>query len=223
MTAPTKQDPIEAVARTVLGCEFLAERAARIGAMADWIAGFSELRDVACNRRAVLGAVWFQDAWCCEDLRSGRFAAPLVLVVQPTDLQREAAADIAADMLGGAVDKDTRLAAARAIRAAGVPGTAMPEAQILAEAVNLDSIGPLWLLGQAARCAADDRSVGSVVAIWERQHEYRYWTGRINETLRFQRSRELARHRVAALDASMTPLRDQLTGGDLHVAPDGPS
>jgi hypothetical protein len=220
MAKQVEQDPIVAEARRCLGSAFLAERAARIGFLADWIAGFSELRDLACNRRAVQAAAWFHDAWCCEDLRAGRFAAPLVLAVQPTELQRERAADIAFGALRGVVDDATCVTAARAIREAGLRDTRAPEAHILGEAVNLDSIGPLWLWGQIARCAVEDRTAASVVAAWERHVEYRYWPKRIDETLRFERSRRLARERCKTLDACFAALRDQLSGGDNAEAPE---
>jgi hypothetical protein len=220
MDAPIEQDPVETIARRCLGSRFLGERAVRISALADWIAGFTEFHNVACNRRAVQAAAWFHDAWCSADQQAGRFPAPLVLALQPTDLQRGRAADIASNLLDGVVDDATRSTAARAIRAAGIREAAMPEAQILAEAANLDSVGPMWLWGQAARCAAEDRPVASVVAVWERHVEYRYWAKRISETLRFERSRQLARQRCAVLDTYFTALRDQLTGGDRHVAPE---
>ena len=95
----------------------------------------------------------------------------------------------------------------------------MPEGMILDEATTLDSIGPLWVWGQVARCAAEDRPAASLVAAWEKQAEYGYWTKLINETLRFERSRSLARQRCAAVEAHLVLLRDQLTSSDRHAAP----
>jgi len=220
MAATSEQGPIEAAASRFLRSTHLCERAARVCVLAEWIAGFSELRDVPCDRRAVRAAVWFQDAWCCEDLHAGRISAPLVVAMQPNDVQRERAADAAARQLKEVVDDTTRATAAQAIREAGMRETHMPEAQIVGEATNLDSIGPLGLWGQIARCAAEDRPVASVVSVWERQIEYQYWAGRITETLRFERSRGLARHRCAVMDDYFVALRDQLTGGDRHVVPE---
>ncbi len=217
MDAPKELDPVETVARRCLGSRFLCERAVRINALANWISSFAELGNTACNRRAVQAAAWFHDAWCGEDLQAGSFPAPLVLALQPTDLQRGRAADIASTLLDGVLDDATRSTAARAIRAAGLRDPAMAEAQVLAEAANLDSIGPLWLWGQASRCAAEDRPVASVVAVWQRHVEYQYWAKRISETLRFERSRQLARQRCKVLDSYCTALRDQLTGGDTDI------
>jgi hypothetical protein len=219
MAALPQPQTIESAARGFLKSAFLAERAARIAALGEWIAGFAELRGTACDRRAIEAAAWFQDSWCGADLHAGRFLAPLVLSTQPTEWQREQAADIVQRVLAEVVDEPTRETAARAIREAGRREIAMPEAMVLAEATNLDSIGPLWLGAQVVRCAAEDRPLGSAVAAWERQIEYQYWAGRIAETLRFERSRQLARHRCAALEPFMAGLRDQLAGGDRHVAP----
>jgi hypothetical protein len=168
----------------------------------------------------VEAAVWFQDAWCVEDLKAQRFDAALALAQPPTNLQRECAADLAAGLLVGLVDEATRETAVQAIRAAAVRETAMPEAQVLAEATNLDSFGPLWLWGQMARCSREARPIVSVVAIWERQIEYGYWPKRINETLRFTRSRQLARQRYEAMEGFLLALRRQLDGSDRHAAPE---
>ncbi len=220
MADQLQKKPIETAASRRLASRFLAERAARVAVLADWIAGFGEFEDAACDRRAVRAAAWFQDAWCVGDARVEGPSAPVVLAVQPTDFQRERAADIAAESLADIVDAGTLTTAARAIREAGAHETNVPEAVILREATNLDSIGPLWLWGQVARCAAEDRPVASVVAVWERHVEYDYWAKRISETLRFKRSRELAHHRCRTMDAYFLALRDQLTGADRHVAPE---
>lgn len=220
MATHVAQDPIEEAAGSYLASDFLRERAGRIARLADWIAGFSEFERVACNRRAVHAAVWFHDCWCCDELRAGRFAAPMVLALQPTDAQREQAADVATARLNGVIDAATLTVTARAIREAARRDTVSPEAQIVGEAVNLDSVGPLWLWGQVARCAAEDRTAASVVAVWERQIEYQYWAKRIDETLRFERSRELARHRCATTEGLLLTLRDQITGADRLVAPE---
>jgi hypothetical protein len=221
MAARPQPQTIESAARGFLKSAFLAERAARVAALGEWMAGFAELRGTACDRRAIEAAAWFQDSWCGVDLHAGRFLAPLVLSTQPTEWQREQAADIVQRVLAGVVDGPTREVAARAIREAGRREITMPEAMVLAEATNLDSIGPLWLCGEIARCMVDDRQLGAVVATWQRQLDYQYWAGRIAETLRFARSRQLARHRRAAMEPFMAALRDQLAGGDRHVAPEG--
>jgi hypothetical protein len=217
----TELGRVPTVAKSYLGSRFLCERAARIHALAGWVAGFSEFMSVACNRAAVEAAIWFQDAWCVEQVRNGEYAPGLILTRDANEGQRERSADLATEILSGELDEETIATAARAIRAAGVRNTGMPEAQILAEATNLDSIGPLWLWGQIARCSAEDRSAGSLIAVWERQTEYGYWAKRIAETLRFERSRELARQRCAAIDEFMTALRRQIDGSDRHVAPGG--
>ncbi|HVP13569.1 MAG TPA: hypothetical protein VMV94_20510 [Phycisphaerae bacterium] len=216
----TWQDQLEAAARRFLRNEFLSERAARLGVLARWIQEFAEVKAVSCSRRAVEAAVWFQDAWCVEDVRARNVDAALVLAQGPTNLQRERTADIAWQHLEGLIDDATRETAVQAIRSAALRETAMPEAQVLAEATNLDSIGPLWLWGQMAKCSKENRPLVSVVTIWERQIEYGYWPKLINETLRFPRSRQLARERCAVLEGFLLALRRQLDGSDRHLAPE---
>lgn len=216
----TWQEQVESAARRFLQNHLLSERAARISRLARWVSQFAELGAVACDRRAVEAAAWFQDAWCADDVNAGRLDVALVVIVPPTALQREHAADLAAGLLRGLVDDATRTTAAQAIRLAGDRETTVPEAHVLAEATDLDAIGPLWVISQVARCFAEDRPLASIVAVWERQIEYGYWPKRIDQTLRFQRSRELARQRCAAVEGFMLALRSQLDASDRHVAPE---
>ncbi len=211
---------LESLARRYLQNDVLLERAGRIVVLTRWIAGFNELAGVACNRRAVEAAAWFQDAWWAKEPEIERPPAALLLTEPPSSLQRERAADIADKALVGVVDEATRATAAAAIRQAASRETHLPEAQVLAEAASLDSVGPLWLLGQTARCAVENRPFAMLVAVWERQVEYGYWPKRIAETLRFRRSRELARHRCAEIEALMLSLRRQLDASDRHEAPE---
>ncbi len=207
-----------AAARALLRSDFLCERAERVAKLAEWVSGFREFQRVAVNRRAVRLAAWFQDAWCRPDVQAGRLSPPLVLVAQPTDLQRETASDLAARALAGVADEPTRAAVVKAIRQMGYRDTIMPEAQIVREASSLDSVGLLWLWGQAAKCLAEDRPVEWVVRLWERQTEYHYWDSLIRETFRFEQSRELARHRRRQLESCLVSLRDTLRWGDGDVA-----
>lgn len=216
----TPQGQLESLARRHLQNDLLIERAGRIVALTRWIAGFGELAAVACNRRAIEAAAWLQDVWWAVDAEPKRPPAALLLIQPPTAWQRERAADIAHTALTDLVDEATRTTAAGAIRQAAVRETNLPEAQILAEATNLDSVGPLWVLGQAACAAADNRPTAALVAVWERQMEYGYWPKRIAETLRFNRSRVLAQQRCAAIEAFMLSLRRQLDASDRHEAPE---
>jgi hypothetical protein len=216
----TWQHKLEAVAKRYLRSEFLCERAGRISVLARWIEGFAEIKAVACSRRAVEAAVWLQDAWCVDEVRTRTLDAALVLAQPATVLQRERSADVAVELLAGWTDEATLETTVQAIRSAAVRETAMPEAQVLAEATNLDSIGPLWLWGQIARCVREDRPIVSVVTMWERQIEYAFWPKLINETLRFERSRRLAQERYAAVEGLILALRRQLDGSDRHVAPE---
>ena len=214
------QDPMISVARRFYASEFLCERATRLAFLSDWVSGFSAFDNLACNKRALPAASWFHDAWCVDGIRAGSFTPQMILAEAPDEMQRERSACIAAELLADVVDERTCADIGAAIRESGLRGTRMPEAMILREAVNLDSIGPLWLCGQLARCEMQNRPVGSIVAVWERQVEYHYWANRIAETLSFERSRELARRRLDALDATMIALRDQVTTSDRHVAPE---
>lgn len=217
VTAKALADPIERAGRRVLGLEFLCERAGRLERLVKWIADFEENREFACSRLALRAAAWFIDAWCADEARTAAFD-PVLLLAQPaTDLQRERSADIAFHALDSVLDDVTRRTAVSAIRGSGRHDVGLLEAQILAEACNLDSIGPLWLWGQVARYDRRARSVASVVEIWKRQTEYRYWPKFIDEILRFPSSRKLARQRTAALDAYFVALEAQIHSTEPHA------
>jgi len=211
ITAKALVDPIERAGRRVLGHPVLCERAARLERLVCWIAESEELAEFACSRLALRAAVWFLDSWCAADARAGRFDPLLVLSQPPNEIQRELAADIAFHTLDSVLDDVTRRSAVAAIRHSGRREINQVEGQIIAEASNLDSIGPLWLWGQMARCAREGRSIASIVEVWKRQTEYHYWPKFIAEILRFSRSRELARRRCRALDAYFEELAAQLT------------
>lgn len=219
---PTHQGQgVEAAGRALLQNAVLRERAIRIGALTRWIQTFPEVMESACSRRAVEIATWFQDAWCVQDVAAGRFDPLLILATPPTDLQRERAADVAKQALSNAVDEATLETAGKAIRSAGQREPSLLEAVVLAEASSLDATGPLWLIGQAARYAAENKPLATVVDVWQTQLEYQYWAKRIAETLRFERSRELARERLSVLEPFMLALRSQLDASDRHLAPQG--
>lgn len=205
---------LEACAAGVLGHAALIERAGRVAALGEWIAGFDAFRTIACSRDAVRAACFFVDAWCANDVRAGRFDPYSLPIVTPTEQQADAAADVAAAPLGDVVDAVTRELAISAIRLSASRTTRMPEAQVVAEAVGLDSIGPVWLAAQLSRCATEGRPLASIVQQWRRQQDYHYWPGRIEETLRFEPSRALARRRLEALAAQIDALEIQLSGGD---------
>lgn len=198
----------------VLGHAALVERAHRIEALGEWIAGFDAFRTIACSRDAVRAACFFVDAWCAVDVRAGRFDPYSLPIVTPTEQQADAAADVASSAMGAVVDPVTRELAISAIRFSASRTTRMPEAQVVAEAVGLDSIGPVWLTAQISRCATEARPLASIVQQWRRQQDYHYWPGRIEETLRFEPSRALARMRLEALSAQIDALESQLSGGD---------
>ncbi len=205
---------LEQCAAGVLGHAALIERAGRVAALGEWITGFDAFRTIACSRDAVKAACFFVDSWCAADVRAGRFDPYSLPIVTPTEQQADAAADVADPAMGAVVDAVTRELAVSAIRFSASRATRMPEAQVVAEAVGLDSIGPVWLTAQINRCATEARPLASIVQQWRRQQDYRYWPGRIEETLRFDASRALARKRLEALGSQIDALESQFSGGD---------
>ena len=192
----------------------LIERAERLERLVSRVLECEEIAPLACNRLAAKIATQYIDAWAVDDIDAGRLAAAEVLLQPPNERQADLAAEIAYDLIGDQIDPATRELAASAIRACPQRNTRMPEALVLAEVVNLDSIGPMWLVAQISRCAAEGKPIESIFSLWRRQSDYNYWHQRIDETLRFAASRDIARKRVAGLTRYMAALESQLIGGD---------
>jgi len=207
-------DAIEQAGARALRSAILSERAWRIARLARWIATFDELKETPCNLRATTAAAWFQDAWIAEAVAAGRRPATDVLTIEPKAADTERAADLLVEHAAPLLEAATRAAAVGALRRARDATTQMGEAIALAEATNLDALGPMWVWGQAVRAATADRPIATVVALWERQADYGYWPKRIAATLRFRRSRMLAETRCAAIEGFLMAVRDQLHGSD---------
>ncbi|MFQ6048493.1 MAG: hypothetical protein ACE5K7_03935, partial [Phycisphaerae bacterium] len=90
------------------------------------------------------------------------------------------------------------------------------EAAVLGDADNLDLFGPLLWWREVRRCLAEGRDMEQVITSWMRQREYHYWQARINEGLRFESSRQLARRRLAGLEMLMAKLEGEHSGRDIQ-------
>ena len=91
-------------------------------------------------------------------------------------------------------------------------------AQVLADATNLDSIGPLALFQLIHKQLDDGRAVRAILETWDRQQEYHFWPARIKESLRSEPVRRIARRRLEVLSTFMDALRMHANAEDLTEA-----
>jgi 5'-deoxynucleotidase YfbR-like HD superfamily hydrolase len=182
------------------------EHSVRVAKMSAAIAGLPELADRAIDRRALMAAALYHDAGWVLQYRAGE-TIPRDLLLRPAnEVQRELAAAWILERLQGMLPDRSVELASNAIRCCNDRQSNMLEAQILAEAENLDEIGPQAVVLMVRRQMADGRTLADMVQLWQRQEEYHYWQARIKDSFRFEPVRRLATERWQALRRFMTDL-----------------
>lgn len=194
---------------------WLWERAARVAHLAQAVAGIPELAEQAVDRVALGAAGLFHCAGWLPQVREGRLGRYQVLSRPTSDVLREIAAGMLQEHAAHLLPPPSARLAVEALRESNNRATRLVEAHILVEAENLDDMGMLHVLRQFRQYQAESRPVRQLVDSWQRQHEYRYWEMRINEGLRFETTRAVARGRVRSVDVFMGALARDLEGTDL--------
>jgi len=123
-------------------------------------------------------------------------------------------ADQSAELLLGALPDS-----AAAERAAGIlrevprRATAVNEARILSDAINLEDFGISGVLQAAMRMARRNMALDEVLEALTRRREYGYWEALLKDGFHFEPVRQMARRRLEAawrvLDALAAELRGQ--------------
>ncbi len=197
------------------------DHSARVARIAEALLRIPEVQAAALDAAALEVAALYHDAGWLLQTRSGECQPRDILLKPTTDLQRELAADWIAERLAGVVGAGVIQQAARIIRQINNRRTDLPEARVLADAENLDEIGPhsIWLM--VRKIHAEGRMLADIVSLWERQREYNYWPARIRDSFHFDSTRRLAQTRLDKLSRFMDDLREVVRLEDLsalHVA-----
>ena len=191
------------------------EHSRRVARLAEAVMSLPDVQADNVDKLALTAAALYHDAGWVIQARTGELA-PHELLLRPTpDLLLELAADQAAARLDDIVPAASLQTAVRAIRACNDRNTDLPEAQILAEADNLDQIGPQTICLMLRKQRAEGKTLDDLVAAWQRQEEYHYWQARIKESFRFASVRSLAERRWQALRQFMNELRTAIQLEDL--------
>lgn len=217
------EEPLHRAAYDVLGFSadgaaadlFLWRRAVRLERTALCITGLPDFRSWRCDRQALSAAALFSGSGWAEEVRAGRLSREQAGVAAMTTELRERCVDLLMRHTEGILSPTSQATAARALREAAVRSTETPEAIALSEALELDAIGPMWLLAEVRRSWLEGRDVASLIEAWQGQERYGYWEARIRERLRFEPCRRVARHRLPGLAAFVDTLRAQLEAEDL--------
>lgn len=195
----------------------LWEHSTRVMRLAQLICQAPESQDLADPDATLIAALFHDAGWVLQS-RAGSIYHWQVLVRPTNDMQRDLAANYILDNLSGMAARETLAVAAEAIRQSGNRFTRMPEAAAVSDAVNLNEIGLPYLLRQFRLQQSEGRGLGFLLSNWRRQQEYKFWDARINDCLRLETSRTIARQRLAAVQQFMEALASEVDATDLRGA-----
>lgn len=197
---------------------WLWERCLRLMRLTELLTAVPELASERPDPTAAAVAGLFHDAGWALQVRAGQIAPWQVLTRPTNEIQRELAANLLQETVAGLLADETLGLAVEALRQCNNRLTTMPEAQVVMEAANLDEVGVLYVLRQFRQNQAEGRPLEHLLAHWARQQEYKYWEARINDCLRFEISRRLARERLLAVESFISALAREMSGADFRRA-----
>lgn len=191
------------------------EHSTRVARICERIAQLPEVSAGSFNSEALMVAALYHDMGWVLECRAGRVSHSELLLRPTSDAYREMAADwievhLKGALLGGIIEQ-----AMATIRQSNDRHTRLLEAQILADACNLDQIGPPVIDRMIRKCRGEGKTLEQLLTAWQRQEEYRYWQARINESLRFEAVRAIGQRRHEALRQFMASLATAVSLDDL--------
>lgn len=200
---------------------WLWERARRVMYLAQMLALLPEAREIGGDQpdqTAVALAGLFADAGWAVQVTRGEVSHWHVLSRPTNDIQRELGVGALQDHAAALLPAEPVALAVRAVRECNDRYSKSPEARVLSEAENLDEIGIMYVLRQFRQYQAEGRPLEQLLASWTRHREYHYWDARINECLRWETTRHIARARLEAVGQFMTALTRDRDAVDLQHA-----
>jgi 5'-deoxynucleotidase YfbR-like HD superfamily hydrolase len=182
------------------------EHSARVARIAASVARLPDAQSDSLNSEAIMVAALYHDiAWVLQ-CQLGQINREDLLLRPTTDHCRDMAADWITANLRSYVPGGVLERAAAAIRQSGDRRTNLLEARVLADADNLDQIGPPAIDRMIRKCRSEGKTLEHLLAAWQRQEEYHYWQARIKESFHFAPVRSLAERRYQALQRFMVDL-----------------
>ena len=174
-----------------------------------------EIGDDQPDQDAVALAALFADAGWAVQVEHDEISHWQVLNRPTNDIQRELGVGALQDRAADLLPTKTVEIAVRAIRECNDRYTRIPEARALSEAENLDEIGIMYVLRQFRQYQAEGCPIDQLVVTWNRHIEYHYWDARINDCLRWETTRHIARSRLKAVEQVMHALARDREAADL--------
>ena len=197
-----------------------ADRVMRLALLLTMLPDAREVGDDEPDQLAAAVAALFADAGWALQVRRREVERRQVLARPTNEIQRELGIGALHEHAARLLPQDVVNKATAAIRECNDRYTRLPEARALAEAENLDEIGVMYILRQFRQCQAEGRPLEQLVLSWSRQVEYRFWEARINDCLRWETTRHIARERLKAVEHFIAALARDRDGSDLRRALD---
>ncbi|UCE61240.1 MAG: HD domain-containing protein [Phycisphaerales bacterium] len=222
-------DPIFSIARndlviiTATGEQdvFLWEHSSRVARSAQLIAQLPVVQAHLPDEFAVVAAGLYHDASWAIQYREGEIERTEILRRPTSKAHRQRGVALMEQSLAELAPEESLERAADTIRALNERDPELVEAQVIADAENLDEFGMLAFCPAILRSAHEGKGVQAAIDTWQRKKEYQFWTARLNESFRFDPVRELARKRLAQYERAMQDLDEHHRGADIPVAHSG--
>jgi hypothetical protein len=162
----------------------------------------------------VAAAVYHEAGWAVR-FRQRAVTREEILLRPTEEADCEQAAIILEHNLRNHLPFDTVMRAMAATRSMRQRGDIPIEAQVLADADNLEEFGlpSLWLT--IRRGMVEGKGVRAVLEMWQRRREYRFWDARLKDSFRFPPVRAIAERRLEAMERIMGELQAQHSAEDL--------
>ena len=194
---------------------WLWEHSLRVTRLARLLAALPEVGGERPSDEVLTVAALYHEAGWAVQVLDGEIERARVLSRPTSDLQRDLASVALGERASELVDAQTLRLAGETIRQCNRRDSELPEARVLSDATNLDDIGVLYMSRQIRQCHAEGRSIEDLLRNWERLRQYDYWEARINDCLRFETARAIARSRLEAVGPFLAALARDCTATDL--------
>ena len=195
---------------------FLWEHALRVVRTARVIAALPEVSGHKLDHAALSAAALYHDAGWAIQFRQGATDRAAILGRPTSREQRELAIGLLEKRVVGELPTPSLQRASKCIEALNQRDTDIVEAQVLADADNLDHMGPLLLCQIVRGVGLEGKGVQTMVAKWRTKKKYGFWKVRIN-AFHFESGRVIARQRLEKVDRFMADLACQDCGEDLDL------
>lgn len=196
---------------------FLWERSLRVTSAAFKIAQLPELAATPFDPAVLTIVGLYHDAGWVSQYHDGEVSREQIGCRLTSPVQRELGAALMERSLQELVAPDVVRMASVAIRSLNDHDVDLYEAQLVAEAENLDAFGALALWQLARKHTYEGRGLQAAIDTWQAQKQYGYWSARVKDSLRFPCVKRIAQERLEVFDRMIQQLAAHHRGEDIDA------